>query len=100
MTYLVPGIIAMTVFNMSFMRGVTLIWDKQFGFLKEILVAPASRTEAIARRITGGALVAMLQGVIILALSFALAKLKFTGILPSLGWAFSWVSPSPAWKWP
>ncbi len=88
MTYLVPGIIAMTIFNMSFMQGITLIWDKQFGFLKEILVAPASRTEAIAGRITGGAIVAMLQGVIILTLSFALAKLKLTGILPSLGLGF------------
>ncbi len=66
MTYLVPGIIAMTVFNMSFMQGITIIWDKQFGFLKEILVAPASRTEAILGRITGGALMAMIQGVIIL----------------------------------
>ncbi len=55
MTYLVPGVVAMTVFTMSFMQGgITLIWDKQFGFLKEILVAPASRVEAILGRITGG----------------------------------------------
>ncbi len=88
MTYLVPGIVAMTVFNMSFMQGITLIWDKQFGFLKEILVAPASRTEAILGRITGGAIMAMIQGVIILALSFALADLKVSGILPALGLSF------------
>ncbi|WP_297093447.1 ABC transporter permease [Thermococcus sp.] len=88
MTYLVPGIIAMTVFNMSFMQGITLIWDKQFGFLKEILVAPASRTEAILGRITGGALMAMIQGVIILALSFFLADLNVSGVLPALGMSF------------
>ncbi|NJE47737.1 ABC transporter [Thermococcus sp. GR7] len=88
MTYLVPGIIAMTVFNMSFMQGITLIWDKQFGFLKEILVAPASRTEAILGRITGGAIMAMIQGVIILALSFTLADLKVSGVLPALGLSF------------
>ncbi len=88
MTYLVPGIVAMTVFNMSFMQGITIIWDKQFGFLKEILVAPASRTEAILGRITGGAIRAMMQGIIILALSFALADLKLPGVLPALGMAF------------
>ncbi len=88
MTYLVPGIVAMTVFNMSFMQGITIIWDKQFGFLKEILVAPASRTEAILGRITGGAIMAMMQGIIILALSFALADLKLPGVLPALGMAF------------
>ena len=88
MTYLVPGIIVMTVFNMSFMQGITLIWDRQFGFLKEILVAPASRTEAIVGRTTGGAMVAMIQGVIILALSFALASLRVSGIIPSLGLSF------------
>ena len=88
MTYLVPGIVAMTVFNMSFMQGITIIWDKQFGFLKEILVAPASRTEAILGRITGGAIMAMMQGVIILALSFALANLRVSGVLPALGMGF------------
>ncbi|NJE05459.1 ABC transporter [Thermococcus sp. M36] len=88
MTYLVPGIVAMTVFNMSFMQGITLIWDKQFGFLKEILVAPSSRTEAILGRITGGAIMAMIQGVIILALSFALTNLNVSGVLPALGMSF------------
>ncbi|WP_457743009.1 ABC transporter permease [Thermococcus sp.] len=88
MTFLVPGIIVMTVFNMSFMQGITLIWDRQFGFLKEILVAPASRAEAIAGRITGGAIVAMVQGLIILTLSFVLANLKVSGIIPSIGLSF------------
>ncbi|NJD99869.1 ABC transporter [Thermococcus sp. LS1] len=88
MTFMVPGIVAMTVFNMSFMQGITLIWDKQFGFLKEILVAPASRTEAILGRITGGAIMAMIQGVIILALSFTLADLNVSGVLPALGLSF------------
>ncbi len=88
MTYLVPGIVAMTVFNMSFMQGITIIWDKQFGFLKEILVAPASRTEAILGRITGGAIMALIQGVIILTLSFALADLKVSGVLPAFGLGF------------
>ncbi|ASJ11050.1 ABC transporter [Thermococcus sp. P6] len=88
LTYLVPGVVTMTVFNMSFMQGITLIWDKQFGFLKEILVAPASRTEAIVGRITGGSIVAMIQGVILLLLSFLLADLRVSGVLPTLGMSF------------
>ncbi|MDV3103733.1 ABC transporter permease [Thermococcus waiotapuensis] len=88
LTYLVPGVFAMTVFNMSFMQGVTIIWDKQFGFLKEILVAPASRAEAILGRITGGSLMALIQGIILLTLSFALADLKLSGVLPALGLGF------------
>ncbi len=89
MTYLVPGIVAMTVFNMSFIQGITIIWDKQFGFIKEILVAPASRGEAILGRITGGAIMAMIQGVIILALSFFIASgLKLSGVLPALALSF------------
>ncbi len=89
MTYLVPGIVAMTVFNMSFIQGITIIWDKQFGFIKEILVAPASREEAILGRITGGAITAMIQGVIILALSFFMtSSLKLSGVIPTLGLSF------------
>ncbi|AAL80706.1 ABC transporter [Pyrococcus furiosus DSM 3638] len=88
MTYLVPGVVVMTVFNMSFMQGLTIIWDKQFGFMKEILVAPASRVESILGRITGGAIVAMIQGFIMVALSFTIADLKVSGIIPALVLAF------------
>ncbi|AMM54675.1 ABC transporter permease [Pyrococcus kukulkanii] len=88
MTYLVPGIVAMTVFNMGFMQGITVIWDRQFGFLKELLVAPASRVEAIIGRSIGGALTALIQGTIILILSFTIADLKVSGVLPTLALAF------------
>ncbi|ANF21859.1 ABC transporter permease [Thermococcus piezophilus] len=89
MTFMVPGIVAMTVFNMGFMQGITLIWDRQFGFLKELLVAPASRVEAIIGRSVGGALMAMIQGIIILALSFLIVDgLKLSGVIPTLMMAF------------
>ncbi|NJE85782.1 ABC transporter [Thermococcus sp. CX2] len=89
MTFMVPGIVAMTVFNMGFMQGITLIWDRQFGFLKELLVAPASRVEAIIGRSVGGALMAMIQGTIILALSFLIVDgLKLSGVIPTLMMAF------------
>ena len=85
LTYLSPGIFAMTVFNMSFVSGVSLIWDKQFGFFKEVLVAPASRRLSIMGRIVGDGIVTVLQGFIILFLTYFLAEsLKISGLLPAL----------------
>jgi ABC-2 type transport system permease protein len=67
--FLVPGIIAMSVMFTSVFNGIEIIWDKQFGFLKETLVAPASRFQIILGRILGGATVAMFQGLIVLGVS-------------------------------
>lgn len=89
LTFLAPGIFAMTVFNMSFIAGVSVIWDKQFGFLKEVLVAPASRKEGILGRIIGDSLVALAQGAIILLLTYPLAEsLRLSGFLPVFGIGF------------
>ncbi|BAD85334.1 ABC-type multidrug transport system, permease component [Thermococcus kodakarensis KOD1] len=89
LTFLAPGIFAMTVFNMSFIAGVSVIWDKQFGFLKEVLVAPASRRGSILGRIIGDSLVTLAQGTIILTLTYPLAEsLKLSGFLPALGVGF------------
>lgn len=89
LTFLAPGIFAMTVFNMSFIAGVSVIWDKQFGFLKEVLVAPASRKESILGRIIGDSFVTLAQGAIILVLTYPLAEsLKLGGFLPALGVSF------------
>lgn len=63
---LIPGIIGMTVLMSSAMSGMSLIWDKQFGFLKETLVAPVSRTELLFGRCLGGATTSTFQGIIIL----------------------------------
>ncbi len=85
LSFLAAGITVMTIFSTSFIAGMSVIWDKEFGFLKEILVAPASRKEAIAGRITGDSIVAVLQGLIILLLTFAVAdNLKFSGVLPMM----------------
>lgn len=89
LTFLAPGIFAMTVFNMSFIAGVSVIWDKQFGFLKEVLVAPASRRGSILGRIIGDSLVTLAQGAIILVLTYLLAEsLRLSGFLPALGVGF------------
>jgi ABC-2 type transport system permease protein len=68
--FLVPGIIAMTVLFTSIFNGMEIIWDKQFGFLKETLVAPVSRLNIMIGRTLGGATVAVFQGIIVLLLSF------------------------------
>lgn len=64
--FMFPGIIGMTVLMSSFMAGVSVVWDREFGFLKEVLVAPISRASVAAGKTLGAATVALLQGVIIL----------------------------------
>ena len=68
--FLAPGIIGMAILTTSLFSGVEIIWDRQFGFLREILVAPVSRLEIMIGRTLGGATVAVLQGIIIFLISF------------------------------
>ncbi len=84
LTYLSPGLFAMTVFNLSFVSGLSVIWDREFGFLKEVLVAPASRKESIAGRIVGDSIVATFQGLIVLTLTFLIANLKVEGVISAI----------------
>ncbi|MFZ5365367.1 MAG: ABC transporter permease [Patescibacteria group bacterium] len=70
--FLAPGIIAMAILFMSIFTGMEVIWDKQFGFLKETLVAPVPRYQIMLGRTLGGATVAIFQGAIIFALTLAL----------------------------
>jgi ABC-2 type transport system permease protein len=67
--FLIPGMIAMSVLFTSVFSGIQIIWDKQFGFLKETLVAPVSRLEIMLGQTAGGATTAFIQGVIILVIS-------------------------------
>jgi ABC-2 type transport system permease protein len=68
--FLAPGVIAMTVLFTAIFSGIELIWDRQFGFLKETLVAPVPRILIMIGRTLGGATVAMIQGVIVVAICF------------------------------
>ncbi len=63
--FLAPGIISMAVLFTSIFSGIEIIWDRQFGFLKETLVAPVSRWQIMAGRTLGGATVACFQGIIV-----------------------------------
>lgn len=67
--FIIPGIISMSVLFTSVFSGIQIIWDKQFGFLKETLVAPVSRMEIMLGQTMGGATTAFIQGIIILILS-------------------------------
>jgi len=62
--FLAPGVMTQAILFTAVFSGIELIWDKQFGFLKETLVAPVSRLEIIIGRILGGATIATLQGAI------------------------------------
>jgi ABC-2 type transport system permease protein len=67
--FLVPGMVAMSVLFSSIFSGLQIIWDKQFGFLKETLVAPVSRLEIMLGQTAGGATTSVLQGLILMVFS-------------------------------
>ncbi len=78
--FLAPGIVAMGILFTSIFSGIEIIWDRQFGFLKEVLVAPVSRFDIMIGRTLGGATVAVFQGILVLIISF------FFGFsIPSIG---------------
>ncbi len=70
--FLVPGMVAMSVLFTSVFSGIQIIWDKQFGFLKETLVAPVSRLEIMFGQTVGGATTAVIQGIILMVLAVLL----------------------------
>ncbi|OGG03611.1 multidrug ABC transporter permease [Candidatus Gottesmanbacteria bacterium RBG_16_37_8] len=67
--FLTPGIIAMSILFTSIFSGIEIIWDRQFGFLKETLVAPVPRWQIMVGRTLGGATVATFQGLIVFVIS-------------------------------
>ena len=68
--FLVPGIISMVILFTSTFSGISIVWDRQFGFLREIMVSPVSRTTIALGRTLGGATTALIQGLIMALLSF------------------------------
>ncbi|MEN6610972.1 MAG: ABC transporter permease [Methanoregulaceae archaeon] len=78
-TFLMPGMVAMSVLFTSVFAGIQIIWDKQFGFLKETLVAPVTRLEIMLGQTAGGATTAVFQGIILMVLAVLLG-LKVAGL--------------------
>jgi ABC-2 type transport system permease protein len=72
LNFIVPGIIGMSLLFVSIFTGSAVLWDRQFGFLKEILVTPNSRTSIVIGRICGGATTAILQSILVVAISLVI----------------------------
>ncbi|MFA5127981.1 MAG: ABC transporter permease [Patescibacteria group bacterium] len=86
LNFLAPGIIGMSILFTSVFSGMEVIWDRQFGFLKETLVAPMSRLSIMIGRTLGGATVATLQGVIVMfiAMLFGFHPVSWLMIIPAI----------------
>jgi ABC-2 type transport system permease protein len=80
-SFLTPGIVAMTVLFGSIFAGIGVIFDREFGFLKEIMVAPVSRTSIMAGKGLGGATAAVFSGLVILVMAVLIGA-KFTPSIP------------------
>ena len=81
--FLVPGIMGMSIIFSSTFAGMSVLWDREFGFLKEIMVAPVSRISVVLGRIAGGATTAMIQAAFILGISIIMG-FKILSILSLL----------------
>lgn len=68
-TFIFPGVVAMTVMFTAVFSAASIVWDREFGFLREMLVAPVSRAAVVLGKCLGGATVATLQGLIVLSLA-------------------------------
>jgi len=66
--FIFPGILGMTILFSSIFSSISIIWDKEFGFMKEILVAPVSRLSIVLGKATSGMVVSVLQAMVVLAL--------------------------------
>lgn len=86
--FMAPGIVGMAVLFTSVFSGIALLWDRQFGFLKETLVAPVPRIYVMIGRTQGGATVAMLQGTLIVVVCLIAGFRPMTLLGIPLGFAF------------
>ncbi len=69
-TFIYPGVLAMSVLFTAIFSAGSIVWDREFGFLREIMVAPVSRAAIVVGKCLGGATIATFQGVIFLALAW------------------------------
>ncbi len=67
--FIFPGVLAMSVLFSSLFSAISIVWDREFGFLREMLVAPVSRTGLVLGKAAGGGTVAVMQGIILLVLA-------------------------------
>ena len=84
MNFLIPGVVGMSMLFTSMFAGISVLWDREFGFLKEIMVAPVNRVSIVLGRIAGGVTTSLIQGLLTLMISF-LVGFQWPGIVPLLG---------------
>ncbi len=89
-SYLAPGLIGMAVLFSSLMGGVSIIWDREFGFLKEILIAPVSRFFVALGKAVGGVTTSIIQGVLITIIAWLIGIefVSLAGVVISIGVMF------------
>ena len=84
--FIFPGMVAMIVLMNSVFSGVSIVTDRQFGFLREILVAPVSRTAICFGKITGGATIALVNGMVMFVIApFLGIELTFEIVVKLIG---------------
>lgn len=70
-TFIYPGVLCISVMFTAMFSAASIVWDREFGFLREMMVAPVRRSSIVIGKVFGGATVASLQGLILLALAWA-----------------------------
>jgi len=89
MDFVAPGIIAMVILFGSIFSGVIVIMDRQFGFLKETMIAPVKRTSIVIGKALGGGTTAVIQGIIMLLIAMLLGvQINFANIILALIFMF------------
>lgn len=68
--FMFPGILGMTVLFTAVFSAISIVWDRQFGFLKEVLVSPIPRSSVAVGKVVGGATTALMQGMVLMVLAF------------------------------
>ena len=86
--FMYPGIIAMAVLTSALAAGLSVVSDREVGFLREILVAPLSRTGIVLGKAAGAAVVALLQALLLLAIAPVVGSTWMSA--SSCGWCRSW----------
>jgi ABC-2 type transport system permease protein len=79
-TFIYPGVLAMSVLFTAIFSAASIVWDREFGFLREMLVAPVSRAALVIGKCLGGATIATFQGIVMLALA-GLAGVPYNPVL-------------------
>src|SRR5204863_6747827 len=79
-SFIYPGVLGMAVLFTAIFSAASIVWDREFGFLREMLVAPVSRSAIVVGKCLGGATIATFQGIIVLALA-GLADVPYNPVL-------------------